>query len=184
MRQFPSGSTRGGEKGKLDFEGFLSPLVVQAYAEFVHKHRIQEDGKTRDSDNWQKGIPFPVYMKSMWRHFMDVWTIHRKWNDDADIKEALCALMFNAQGYLHEILKRERLKPGDIGYTYTDSDGITTTIINANQKTPTLPPATPQEWLAFQRNMTAASLPSEDDENGPEPKELKVPTDPQFEKGT
>jgi hypothetical protein len=62
----------------------------------------------RDGDNWQKGIPLDVYMKSMWRHFMDVWTMHRGLDDfgaQASLEESLCAVLFNAMGYLHELLK-------------------------------------------------------------------------------
>lgn len=103
-RNFESGAYRDSEDGKLDFEGFLSPLVLTEFAAYMHSHRKQSDGRMRDSDNWQKGIPFDVYMKSMFRHFMDVWTGHREnWADDAML-EALMALLFNVQGYAHEIL--------------------------------------------------------------------------------
>lgn len=106
MREFETGATRDDEDSKFDYEGFLSPLVLQRYAEYMHEHRKQADGKLRDSDNWQKGIPPEAYMKSMWRHFMDVWLCCRG-NDSQgiDVEEALCALMFNVQGYLHECLK-------------------------------------------------------------------------------
>jgi hypothetical protein len=106
MRIFTTGATRSNDFNKLDFEGFLSPLVLQRYAEFLHKHRFQEDGKLRDSDNWQKGIPREVYMKSAWRHFMEWWTAHRGWKAaTADqLEEMICALLFNAMGYLHEHL--------------------------------------------------------------------------------
>ena len=72
MRKFNTGATRDVDNDKLDFEGFLSPTVLIRYAEYMHTHRKQSDGALRDSDNWQKGIPKEVYMKSMWRHFMDV----------------------------------------------------------------------------------------------------------------
>jgi hypothetical protein len=114
VRQFASGATRDGEDGKLDYEGFLSPLVLERFARYMHKHRAQGDGKLRDSDNWQKGIPLAAYMKSGWRHFMDWWQIHRgkPWGRPAEneaLEDALCALLFNVQGYLHELLsERER----------------------------------------------------------------------------
>jgi len=113
IRRFPTGATRDTDTDKLDFEGFLSPFVLQRYAEYMNKHRTQSDGKLRDSDNWQQGIPLDQYMKSAWRHFMNVWTIHR---DDElhtvpaaydQIQESLCALIFNTMGYLHELLKTE-----------------------------------------------------------------------------
>lgn len=104
MRQFKTGATRDTEEGKLDFDGFLSVDVLERFAVYMHKHRLQADGKLRDSDNWQKGIPIDAYMKSMWRHFFAVWKGHRKGTDNI---EDLCALMFNVQGMLHEKLKEK-----------------------------------------------------------------------------
>jgi hypothetical protein len=108
MRNFDSGATRDSDEGKYDYEGFLSPLVIERYGEYMHQNRVQADGKLRDSDNWQKGIPMEAYMKSGWRHFMDWWINHRHpevINYDK-LEEALCALMFNVMGYLHELLKK------------------------------------------------------------------------------
>jgi hypothetical protein len=105
MRKFDTGATRDTEAGKLDYEGFLSPLVLERYAQYMDKHRTQPDGGRRDSDNWQKGIPRDAYMKSLWRHFMDVWKLHRGLSASVCIQEALCAVLFNAMGYLHECLK-------------------------------------------------------------------------------
>jgi hypothetical protein len=109
MRTFDTGATRDTDISKLDYEGFLSPLVLKRYAEYLNKHRVQADGKLRDSDNWQKGIPLDVYMKSMWRHFMDVWLRHRdsRIRSDDLLEESLAAVIFNASGYLHEILKNQ-----------------------------------------------------------------------------
>lgn len=105
MRIFPTGATRDTNVGKLDYEGFLSPIGLRAFAEYMHAHRTQSDGSLRASDNWQKGIPREEYMRSMWRHFMDVWLIHRSHTKSAGvIQEALCALLFNVMGYLHEEL--------------------------------------------------------------------------------
>lgn len=111
VRQFATGATRDTDEGKPDYDGFLSPLVIERYGQYMHKHRKQSDGKMRDSDNWQKGIPLAQYMKSMWRHFVDVWCCHRGLKtglfnpDTGPYEEALCALIFNASGYLHELLK-------------------------------------------------------------------------------
>jgi hypothetical protein len=105
MRQFDSGATRNLDDTKLDFEGFLSPLVIERFAEYMHKHRQQADGAIRDSDNWQKGIPQVAYMKSGYRHFFDWWKEHRGIRTNEGLEEALCALLFNVQGYLHEHLK-------------------------------------------------------------------------------
>ena len=108
MRTFNTGATRSGDAGKLDFEGFLSPEVLIRYAEYMHKHRLQEDGELRASDNWQKGIPKDQYMKSMFRHFMDVWTDHRNGITNKSREEAVTALMFNVMGYLHTLLNENR----------------------------------------------------------------------------
>lgn len=104
-RKFETGASRNSDVGKLDFEGFFSPLVLERRAEYMNKHRKLADGTLRDSDNWQKGMPQDVYMKSGWRHFFDWWREHRKLGSREGIEDALCALMFNAEGYLHEILK-------------------------------------------------------------------------------
>ena len=104
MREFSTGATRDSDTTKIDPEGFLSPLVIQRYCDYLNKHRKQADGKIRDSDNWQAGIPLDVYMKSMWRHFLDVWTKHRgnEGDESYTIEDSLCAVIFNAMGYLHE----------------------------------------------------------------------------------
>ena len=75
----------------------------------MHKHRKQADGSVRASDNWQKGMSLFVYMKSICRHYMDVRLWHRG-RKTIDIEEALCALIFNAKGYLFEILKEKSLE--------------------------------------------------------------------------
>lgn len=107
-RYFPSGAYRDVNDDKFDYEGFLSPAVLLRYAEYMHGNRKQSDGELRDADNWQKGIPKDQYMKSMWRHFMDVWMMHRDVGDDwnaGDLEDSLCALMFNVMGYLFEELE-------------------------------------------------------------------------------
>lgn len=106
MREFETGATRNLDDDKFDYEGFFSPLVLARRAEYMHKHRKQADGKLRASDNWQKGIPLDAYMKSGWRHFFEVWTIHRGYGVNDLLEDALCALMFNVEGYLHEVLKK------------------------------------------------------------------------------
>ena len=113
MRKFETGATRDDDKDKLDFEGFFSPPVLQEFAHYMHKHRKQADGSLRASDNWQKGIPRIDYMKSGWRHFFDWWVGHR--NDEPDM-EAACALMFNLQGYMHEVLLGRDVGKDDSDY--------------------------------------------------------------------
>lgn len=114
MRTFEGGATRDNDTDKLDYEAFLSPLVLKRYAQYLHKHRIQADGSIRAGDNWQsgKGIPRDVYMKSAFRHFMDWWGGHRNpsfgQERTEDLEDAICAVLFNASGYLHEHLKEGR----------------------------------------------------------------------------
>lgn len=110
MREFDTGATRDSDDNKLDYEGFLSPYVLRRYAEYMHAHRTQANGKPRDSDNWQKGIPLTAYMKSLWRHLIELWSFHRdgyRNEPDYDKEDALCAIIFNASGYLHEIIKEK-----------------------------------------------------------------------------
>ena len=104
-RAFPSGAIRNSEAGKLDYDGFLSPPVLRRYAQYMDRQRKLEDGSFRASDDWQRGIPCDSYMRSLWRHFMDVWTLHRGHKASAVIEDALCAVIFNAMGYLHEVLR-------------------------------------------------------------------------------
>lgn len=105
MRTFETGATRDTDEGKLDFEAFFSPLVLERYAEYMHLCRTQSDGNLRAGDNWQNGMPKKVYMKSGWRHFFRWWCCHRGLKQG--IQTAICALIFNAMGYLYELLKEE-----------------------------------------------------------------------------
>ena len=116
VRTFETGATRDQDERKHDLEGFLSPFVLREFGGYMHEHRIQRDGSLRTSDNWQQGIPLDAYMKSAWRHFMDWWSVHRGLKvedfdgEPVDVRVALCALLFNVQGYLHELLRRETLR--------------------------------------------------------------------------
>lgn len=107
MRKFATGATRDTDVNKLDFEGFYNPLVMQRFAEYMNENRVQADGEMRESDNWQKGIPKDAYMKSGFRHFHDWWMNHRGYESREGIEKALCGLIFNAQGYLLELLKEK-----------------------------------------------------------------------------
>ena len=112
MRIFDTGATRDNDEEKRDYEGFLSGPAIVAMGEYMHKHRHQPDGHLRPSDNWQKGIPLDAYMKSAFRHFIDVWQLHRGYivvrpetKDTPSMVDSLCGLLFNIQVYLHEYLK-------------------------------------------------------------------------------
>lgn len=108
IRTFDTGATRDTDKDKLDYEGFLSPLVLERYARYLHKHRTQSDGQLRDSDNWQKMFGekhFDVCIKSTLRHVIDVWKQHRGYKGEQSIEDSICAILFNMQAYLFKILK-------------------------------------------------------------------------------
>jgi len=122
-REFSTGANRNSDEGKLDFEGFFSPFVLERIAEYMQKHRATEDGTLRDSDNWQKGMPRDAYIKSAWRHFHAWWTCHRGHveygniirEDNSHAVDAICALIFNAMGYLHEVLRNRDVGADDGG---------------------------------------------------------------------
>jgi hypothetical protein len=112
VRTFSTGANRDTDTGKPDYEGFLCPEVLVAYGRYMHRNRTLNNGEVRASDNWQKGIPKDAYVKSLWRHFMDLWRLHRgktvtdpKSGREVTKEEACCAIMFNVMGYLHETLK-------------------------------------------------------------------------------
>ena len=117
MRNFETGATRNTDTNKNDYEGFLSPFVLEEFGNYMTIHRVRADGNIRASDNWQKGIPVDVYMKSLWRHFLDLWKLHRGGvvisSEDGHrvtMEEACCAVMFNIMGILHETLTKDKTK--------------------------------------------------------------------------
>lgn len=111
-RQFKSGANRDSDEGKLDYEAYFSPLVLQARAEYMKSKQRLADGTLRAGDNWQKGFGSDglgrenrtTLFKSAWRHFMDIWLWHRGHSIKETIVEALCALLFNIEGFLHDVL--------------------------------------------------------------------------------
>ena len=113
VREFSTGATRNDDKEKLDYDGFLSPSALHEFALYMHSHRKQSDGNLRASDNWKKGISEEVYMKSLSRHYIDLWRLYKGEvviNPDNNLpstkNELLCAILFNTQGLLHESLKK------------------------------------------------------------------------------
>ena len=114
MREFDSGATRDDLNEKLNYEAFLSPAVLEFYAQYMHEHRKQSDGSLRAGDNWQKGIPLETYRESLARHYHQAWGTWRgnKVYDDkgelVDLKKALCGVLFNTMGQLHELLKEKK----------------------------------------------------------------------------
>ena len=115
MRKFDTGATRDTDDGKFDLEGFLCPLALERYAQYMHKHRKQADGKIRASDNWQRGLPIAECIKSMFRHFVDLWKLNRGYAavDQKDghyvsMEEACCAMIFNNFSILSTLEKENK----------------------------------------------------------------------------
>ncbi len=109
MRGYGTGGVRSELGDKLQYEGFFSPAVLLRRAQYMKKHQEQEDGKHRQPDNWQKGMTKEDYIDSAFRHFMFWWLTHREeWKaTDDELEEAICALMFNCEGYLFEMMREE-----------------------------------------------------------------------------
>lgn len=108
MRVFESGATRSDDKDKLRYEGFLNPLVTKRFCEYMHKHRIQSDGKLRDPDNWQKGMPIPQYLASLSRHIEDIKLHLGGYSQETSdfLEDSICASIFNLNGMLLEVMKQ------------------------------------------------------------------------------
>jgi hypothetical protein len=106
IRTFATGATRDADTNKLDFDGFLCPLVLERYAEYMNANRKMADGSIRGSDNWKAGIPQDVYRKSGWRHFFAFWKHCLSGNKALAMVDA-CALLFNVMGWMHEELKHD-----------------------------------------------------------------------------
>ena len=111
VRKFKTGATRNVAKGRPQYGGYYSPLSFRRYGEYMAKHQVQSDGTIRASDNWKHGISRRAFRESLERHWVELWTItDEMWGitpvktSTEDIQETLCAIIFNAQGLLHEIL--------------------------------------------------------------------------------
>ena len=110
IRKYESGATRDTDEGKLKYEGFISPLVEKRFAEYMHMHRKQPDGTLRAADNWQRGIPLADYADSLVRHVQDFRLHVDGFAGEAvspNIEDVLCAIRFNVDGFLFELLKKK-----------------------------------------------------------------------------
>lgn len=104
--KYEGGGLRSSDE-KPDYEAMLSPLAMEAYAEYMFMNSFLEDGSRRDEDNWQAGVPLARWLKSLFRH---CFTLHKLHRSNLCLKlhvvVAVCAILFNAFGYLHEYLKQ------------------------------------------------------------------------------
>jgi len=110
IRRFDTGATRDTDSGKLSYVKGLSAAVLHRYMTYLLAHRKQPDGSMREFDNWKLGIPDECYLDSLVRHTMDLWRM----DEGAAVEDnhgpvteedLLCAIIFNAHGKLHELLK-------------------------------------------------------------------------------
>lgn len=110
MRTFVTGATRDTSEGKPNYGGYLSSLALRCFGRYMLKHELQADGQRRESGNWKKGIPERVYYESLLRHVLDdlmaLMDGYPAREPDTTIEDALCAILFNTQGMLHERIKR------------------------------------------------------------------------------
>ena len=78
MRTFNKNNdaNRSDATGKFEFVGFRHPLVENSFGKYMNKHRIQEDGKLRKSNNWWGGWDKSVSIQSLVRHCEDLQAIY------------------------------------------------------------------------------------------------------------
>lgn len=107
MREFETGAKRSENTGKPDYSGFISPLALKRFGQYMLKHQLCEDGTLRSSSNWKKGMPLESYKESGIRHMIDFWDAYEAGNME-EAEELACAMFFNIQGFLHERQKAKR----------------------------------------------------------------------------
>lgn len=156
-RSFGSGATRDTSEGKLCYAGFFSSIVLRAFAEYMHKHRLSTDGTTyRDPDNWKNLFGEQhedVCMDSLWRHFMDLYLLHEGYEGREGIKDALCGILFNTQAYLYKILDEEAKDATDAvpmkgsDFTYPLTVTVPAWVPPVTPSIPTVTPSIPMPWI-------------------------------------
>lgn len=105
VREFDTGAYRDTDNHKLSYLRHLSPLVLRRYTQYLDKCRRMSDGTLREPDNWKKGMPRNEWAESLLRHVMSFWETTE--TGEGDVQEALCAILFNAMGRLHEELREQ-----------------------------------------------------------------------------
>lgn len=112
IRTFDTGATRDTVTGKLSYVKALSPIVLQRYVQYLDAHRKQPDGSMREFDNWKKGIPEEAYLDGLGRHHIAAWLLAQGYSAEdnhgpVNLEDTLCAIIFGASGWLHELLEKK-----------------------------------------------------------------------------
>lgn len=115
LRISESGAIRNSDIGKINYQGALSPLILEAYGKYIEKHSLLPDGTRRNNKNWQNLFGTPeehrqVCIESAWRHFIDLLMEHDGYESRDGIDEALGGLMFNIQAYWFSFLIERKRK--------------------------------------------------------------------------
>lgn len=137
-RTFETGANRDLDDGKVNYLECLSPLVIEAYGEYILNCSVMKDGTRRSCDNWKKGIPLKSFIESGFRHFKDAWKLYGGYMNENEIDltenerqkkvvKLLCGVLFNVNGFLHEILADSRPSKRPTMVIDRDTDKITKT---------------------------------------------------------
>jgi hypothetical protein len=141
LRVFPTGAIRDDNHNKYEYAKALDPRVLRAYLAFLHRHAEMPDGSYRPVDNWKKGMG-ETFIDSLVRHVMDLWELdhygesYRPENGEpVNMVDALCAVIFNAHGWLYEHLKASASRRVDLSAGADDG--------HQSDSSPALDPGTP-----------------------------------------
>lgn len=108
MRKFEGGATRDDDSVKLSYLGFFDPAFLNAFAHYMHEHRVTKGG-IRGADNWKTGFGTTTCIESLIRHFFDIWLLS---NDETVIdkdgkvitwNDAIMGTFFNLQALWREL---------------------------------------------------------------------------------
>lgn len=105
LRVSSTGATRDTSANKPEYHRYFNPKTFARFGQYMLEHQVDPRGNYRPGNNWQMGMPREWFVGSLLRHYVEVW--ERFENDTLDGKDgedALCAIIFNAQGLLLELL--------------------------------------------------------------------------------
>src|SRR5215472_385939 len=108
-RVFDTGADRSSDKGKHHPDRAWSPLVLAEFARYMYEHNTTAATPRRE-DQWQLGFPMDSFVESGTRHWEAFKALAKGFpvfdekGTPVDIVEALDGVIFNVQGYLHQLL--------------------------------------------------------------------------------